>query len=270
MQPVAALELGQGSCHYSDDGGDGCWRAAGPIGNSSCLGENACAFTYSAIGSNSCVGGYACDNAGGLIGNNSCNGTLACSGSFGTIVDESASDIGDKSCNGNEACYGSEKAIGNNSCNGEFACISSTAEIGDNACNASSFQFYDANNDWNYYGGCSCPHPMKDGTSAVPTGECNAFDGLTVGPCCAPTCTNDKDCMKMYGIDNGERHKHLGYNKCDDNSRCTYDPDYVPAPILGGGAGHGRPQRHVRRQRRRGMFLRPLASYEGRNGRGLW
>ena len=136
------------------------------IGDSSCRGENSCAYSSGVvIASGSCKGTYACWEVYENIGAASCNESHSCTSSRGVINDDS--------CNGYYSCYENEEIIGNYSCNGKFSCENNAGIIGDSKCN-------------NDYECRSNTNPITSApTSAIPTKKPTAKP--TKNPTAKPT-----------------------------------------------------------------------------------
>ena len=98
----AEATVGSGSCIPSPE--FACSGLNGDVGNTSCIGSNACRLQVGNVGNGSCLGTSACDAHTGNVGNNSCSGASACAGVVGSV--------GSWSCNVDSICAGHIGDIG--------------------------------------------------------------------------------------------------------------------------------------------------------------
>ena len=136
--------IGEGSCSHQGEQYSACKWFRGTIGKNSCIGGNACHYSFIDIGDNSCHGENSCQGIAGLypndsskVGSNSCVGSHACQ----LMV---YANIGTNSCNGNYACnihYTDSLTVGDNSCNCPDCCrclagYKSVKTVPSNSCNS--------------------------------------------------------------------------------------------------------------------------------------
>jgi hypothetical protein len=137
---VGAQPVGEGSCL----GENACGGNTGPVGNDACIGFEACAFNEGPVRDDACLGTDACALNTGPIKDHSCVGVIACTSNTGPVKDHSC--LGDVACAGNtgpikensclglSACQGNTGAVGNGACVGTEACAFNSGDIGPGQC----------------------------------------------------------------------------------------------------------------------------------------